>query len=436
MPATACSLRAQLEEAGISFVHGEHEPCIAALAFFDRVDEALVEQLRCADELRLMRVIAIATTPDALVGNTTWELLAAGAADVLACDDLQATTHAITARVTRWAEVDRLVESPIVRSNMIGSSPGFVRLLRHIVEAAAFTSASVLLLGESGTGKEQVARLVHTLDRRPDKKELVTLDCTTVVPELSGSEFFGHERGAFTGAIAQRDGVFALADKGTLFLDEVGELPPALQAQLLRAVQEQTFKRVGGNHWFNAKFRLITATNRELSADVANSAFRRDFYHRITTWVFRLPPLRERVEDIVPLAEHFAREYFGVTRNIAFDDRVREFLHRLPYAGNIRELRQLVIRLCGRHVGDGPITVGDIPTVDLPKPDMRPDGALAQAAAKAVLYGIGLKEIGRVARDAAIRAAIETGGHNVQQAAKLLKVTDRALQMELAKRDN
>ena len=134
------------------------------------------------------------------------------------------------------------------------------------------------------------------------------LDCSTVVPSLSGSEFFGHERGAFTGAIAPRTGAFELADGGTLFLDEVGELPVPLQAELLRAVQERTFKRVGSNVWRQASFRLLCATNRNLLQEQEEGRFRGDFYYRIAGWTVRLPSLSERTEDILPLFGHFYRQ--------------------------------------------------------------------------------------------------------------------------------
>jgi hypothetical protein len=158
-------------------------------------------------------------------------------------------------------------------------------------------------VGESGTGKELVARLVHALDRRTVKKEFVVLDCSTLIPQLSGSEFFGHERGAFTGAITARDGAFALAHEGTLFLDEVGELPPDMQAQLLRVVQEGTFKRIGGNNWKRTEFRLICATNRDLEAEVAAGRFRTDLYYRIAGIRCRLPSPRERSTDIPVLID-------------------------------------------------------------------------------------------------------------------------------------
>ena len=177
--------------------------------------------------------------------------------------------------------------------------------MRELVEVGAFTNASVLIEGESGTGKELLAQLVHDLDLRRQKGDFVILDCAAITPELSGSEFFGHERGAFTGAVNARDGAFALANGGTLFLDEVGELPLTLQAQLLRVVQEHQFKRVGSNTWQRTEFRLVCATNRDLLAGVAEGRFRGDLYHRIAGWVCHVPPLRDRPEDILPLTTHF-----------------------------------------------------------------------------------------------------------------------------------
>jgi transcriptional regulator with GAF, ATPase, and Fis domain len=216
-----------------------------------------------------------------------------------------------------------------------------------------------LITGESGTGKELIARLIHTLDPRQNKRDLVVLDGASVVPELSGSEFFGHERGAFTGAVATREGAFALADGGTLFLDEAGELPMTLQAELLRVMQEGSYKRVGSNNWQRTDFRLVSATNRDLLAEEMRGCFRRDFYYRIAGWVCHLSPLRERPEDILPLARRFM-EKLRPGESYEFDDAAREYLLTRKYPGNVRDLRQLVTRIFYRHVGPGPITVGDI----------------------------------------------------------------------------
>ncbi len=303
---------------------------------------------------------------------------------------------------------------------------------------ARFGSAAVLLCGESGTGKELVARLIHTLDSRTQKRELVILDCTTIVPELSGSEFFGHERGAFTGATGPRDGAFALANGGTLFLDEIGELPLPMQVQLLRVIQERKYKPVGGNQWHKTSFRLVCATNRELVDEVAAGRFRNDLYFRIASCLLNLPPLRERPDDILPLAQHFLAELIGEGKVPEILEPVREFLVRRGYPGNVRELRQLMSRIATRHVGKGPITVGDIPEAERPSPDDPPstwiDPAFETAIRRALCLGVGLKDIGKDATEATIRVAVNEENGNLQLAAKRLGVTDRALQIRRANR--
>jgi len=301
---------------------------------------------------------------------------------------------------------------------------------------AHFTDASVLILGESGTGKELLANLIHALDSRPNKGELVILDCSTIMSELSGSEFFGHERGAFTGAVSSRDGVFALADGGTLFLDEVGELPLTLQAQLLRVIQEHTFKRVGGNAWQRTSFRLVCATNRDLWAQVQRGEFRADLYYRIASYVCQLPPLRERQEDILPLANHFLKELRPDRTPPALAPPVQEYLLRREYPGNVRDLKQVVARMLCRHASQGPITVGCIP------PDDRPiwtenweewrDAGFERAVRVALNRGVGLKDISRSIEETAIRITVEETGGNLQRAAQRLGVTDRALQLRRA----
>ena len=165
-----------------------------------------------------------------------WSVLAAGASDLLDWDSESTTIPQVIAKIERWDEVEMILQSAAVREQIVGAGPDWLAMLRQIVEIAALTLAPVLITGESGTGKELIASLIHAIDRRSSKGEFVLLDCTTIVPELAGSEFFGHERGAYTGAVGQRDGAFAMAHRGTLFLDEVGELPLTLQASLLRVV--------------------------------------------------------------------------------------------------------------------------------------------------------------------------------------------------------
>jgi transcriptional regulator with GAF, ATPase, and Fis domain len=383
------------------------------------------------------RVLAVAVTPSALDAVSSWRLLEAGASDVLTWCGSARPALEVVARLRRWAEVDRLVDASAVRDTMVGGSPAWRSVLRQVVEVAAFTDLSILVTGESGTGKELVAHLIHGLDPRPDKRDLVVLDCTTVIPTLSGSEFFGHERGAFTGAVAARDGAFARADAGTLFLDEVGELPLGLQAELLRVIQEGTYKRVGGNTWRQTRFRLVCATNRDLVTEQARGTFRSDFYHRIAAWRCRLPSLRERTQDILPLVRHFLGELrSGEQEPPDLDPPVRDLLLRRDYPGNVRELRQLVVRIGRRHVGSGPITVGDVPPEERPcvaESDATwPDPALEQSVHRALARGICLKDIASATRETAIRIALANEGGNLQRASRTLGITDRALQLRRA----
>ena len=191
-----------------------NSPWGSGVLLFCEVTSHLCDFLREISRGGYERVLALAISRSALVGDAIWRLLRAGASDVFALDQSARPASEISARLARWDAVDRLVESPLVRNNLIGQSPAWISVLRSTVEVARFTDDSVLLLGESGTGKELAARLIHTLDPHRSKRDLVILDCTTLVPELSGSEFFGHERGAFTGAVNARDGAFALAKWG------------------------------------------------------------------------------------------------------------------------------------------------------------------------------------------------------------------------------
>jgi transcriptional regulator with GAF, ATPase, and Fis domain len=409
------------------------------LIFFDALTEELFELLRDLTRNRLQHVLAIALSREALAGSA-WQLLHAGAADVLVWSDADEMARAVAARVQRWLEIDDILDSPLVKDNLVGESSIWRATLRRLVEVAKFSTAPVLLVGESGTGKELIARLIHTLDARPDKRNLITVDCTTVMPELAGSEFFGHERGAFTTAVAGREGAFALADGGTLFLDEVGELPMRLQAELLRVVQEHTFKRVGSNNWQTTNFRLICATNRDLTVETARGRFRRDFYYRIAAWVFRVPPLRERAGDILDLVDHFIGQLHSNGKPPELDESVRDYILRREYTGNVRDLKQLVTRIMTRHVGPGPITAGDLAEDERPgdeevQKDWR-DDFFENSIKRALALGLGLKEIAGAAADTAIRLAIdsEEGRGRLKRAAQRLGITERALQMHRATR--
>ncbi len=411
-------------------------PCGEGILCFSQFDEEIYDLLRevsCNKE----RVLAIPIVDAVVDTSVVWRLVHAGASDVLVWSSAAEIADRIKARFERWHAVDELVQSPVVQSKLVGISPVWRSVLRQIIEVTRFTSASVLLIGESGTGKELIARLIHELDSRASSNELVILDCTTIVADLSGSEFFGHERGAFTGAVGSRDGAFAAADGGTLFLDEVGELPTPLQAQLLRVIQEGTYKRVGGNIWHRTDFRLVCATNRNLPDAVERREFRSDLYYRIASWVFRLPSLHERREDILPLARHFLHLFRPDDPRLDFDPPVREYLLSQTYAGNVRDLRQLIARISSCHVGRGPITVGDIPADDRPQggptQDSWRDGDFERAIRRALAFRVSLRKISQTAADMAMRIAVDGENGNLQLAARRLGVTDRALQMRRAR---
>ena len=432
--AVASDVLAALEDAGVEAGARADLPASSAgIAVLDHVLAESCDLVREWSDGGAERVLVVLPPGSGLPERDVWSLLRAGASDVMVWDDATGSAAA-AARLERWRVVDDLIASRDVRGRLVGVSKHWQSLLRDLVDVARFTDAFVLLTGESGTGKELLARLIHDLDVRPRKAALVVLDCATVVPTLSGSEFFGHERGAFTGAIAIREGAFAGADGGTLFLDEIGELPAALQAELLRVVQEGTYKRVGSDTWRKTQFRLICATNKDIGDD-AGADFRRDLYHRIIGSIFRVPSLRERPEDILPLVHHFLAEARPKDAPLELDEPVRRLLLARAYPGNVRDLRHLVLRIAARHTGPGPITVGDVPTDERPYDGTggkETDDAFERAIRSAVAAGRTLHEITASAGDAAIAAAVEDTGGNLTRASARLGVTPRALQLRRA----
>ncbi|MEO5858006.1 MAG: sigma 54-interacting transcriptional regulator [Pyrinomonadaceae bacterium] len=227
---------------------------------------------------------------------------------------------------------------------LIGESPLWTKIVQQI-DLVGSSDATVLLTGESGTGKEMVARALHEAGPRRDKP-LVRVNCAAISPELFESEFFGHVKGAFTGAFKDRVGRFQLADGGTIFLDEIGELPLRLQGKLLRVLQEKQFERVGEDRTRTVDVRVIAATNRDLWAEVEKGNFRQDLFYRISVFPIHLPPLRERPEDIAPLARHFLNTLAGKSQKAsskltANDIRV---LRRYSFPGNVRELQNIIER--------------------------------------------------------------------------------------------
>jgi formate hydrogenlyase transcriptional activator len=227
---------------------------------------------------------------------------------------------------------------------IIGNSPALEAVLEQ-VEQVAPTDSTVLIQGETGTGKELIARAIHNLSPRCGRP-FIKLNCAAIPFDLLESELFGHERGAFTGAIAQKVGRFELADKGTLFLDEVGDIPPALQPKLLRVLQEQEFERLGSTRTQQVNIRLVAATNRNLAEMVKRSEFRSDLYYRLNVFPIPLPPLRARRDDIPALVEHFV-ELYSRRMDKPIDQIAPDTMSALtsyPWPGNIRELQNFIER--------------------------------------------------------------------------------------------
>ena len=264
----------------------------------------------------------------------------------------------ITERKRAFEEIQRLkaqlelqnayLQEEVVEAKAFGGLVGQSRALQHIVnqiDLVAPTEASALILGESGTGKELVAREIHQRSRRKDKP-LVRVNCASIPKDLFESEFFGHARGAFTGAIKDRSGRFEAADGGTLFLDEIGEVPLDLQSKLLRVLQEKSYERVGEDRTRQADVRVIAATNRDLKKDVAAGRFREDLFYRLNVFPIQVPPLRERMEDVALLAKHFVEasvKELGCPKPRLTRAAIAK-LQNYHWPGNIRELRNVIER--------------------------------------------------------------------------------------------
>jgi DNA-binding NtrC family response regulator len=289
-------------------------------------------------------------------------------------------------------------------SLVLGTSRAMADAHEMAMRAAA-SDATILLRGESGTGKEVVARAVHAASKRKGGP-FVAINCAALGADLLESELFGHEKGAFTGALRTKPGRLELACGGTLFLDEIGELAAPLQAKLLRVLQEREFERVGGTRSIRSDARIVAATNRELSAEVARGAFREDLYYRLNVVSIRLPPLRDRREDISPLLDHFLRRFAldAGRPALRFSEATRAMLGAYAWPGNVRELANVVERAVVLAIDD---EIG---------PEIVPDEIIESADAAPRGYHEAVLE----AKRAVIRDALrQTGGHQTKAAAVL-----------------
>src|SRR6201988_89180 len=262
--------------------------------------------------------------------------------NVLAFSEVRETSH-LAVNLIACSEVNT---DPVKGSfdGIIGQSSG-LRNVMQLVEMVADTDATVLLLGETGTGKELIARAIHERSQRR-KESFVSLNCAAIPSSLFESELFGHERGAFTGANMQRPGRLELADRGTLFLDEVGDLPLEVQPKLLRTLQERTYERLGSARSNNVDVRLVASTNCDLEQMMEDKQFRSDLYYRLNVFPIRVPPLRERREDIPLLIQHFTQKYARrMNKQIdAIPESTIQKLQRWSWPGNVRELENLIER--------------------------------------------------------------------------------------------
>lgn len=314
---------------------------------------------------------------------------------------------------------------------MVGKSGSTIALYDQINVVAA-TNYSIILYGESGTGKEVIARTIHNMSTRKDKP-FVAMDCGTLSKELAGSELFGHVKGAFTGALQDKEGHFELADGGTLFLDEVANLSLEVQATLLRVIQERKFKRVGGNKEMNVDVRIIVASNENLQDAYRKGRFREDLYHRFNEFSVNLPPLRQRKDDIRPFAEFFLEKTNQeLGKNvIGFDDDVLHTFHHYSWPGNLREFRNVVRRAVLLTPAGEKIKTSSLPW------EMNQSLAPAQPAGIAVTIQQSSQAAPRKEldlKDAAIRAEYETimsvlqqVNFNKKKAAELLNIDRKTL---------
>jgi DNA-binding NtrC family response regulator len=310
-----------------------------------------------------------------------------------------------------------------IDSEIISASPKMETVKKMILKVAR-SNSTVLVRGESGTGKELIARAVHNQSPRAGDM-FQAVNCAAINENLLESELFGHEKGSFTGAHAEKKGLFEIADRGTLFLDEIAELDVGIQAKLLRALQERKIRRVGGTHEIGVDVRVIAATNRDLRAMVSDGRFRDDLYYRINVLSIDVPPLRERREDIPVLIEYFLKKHTRNTSRLVrgLTAETKKLMGDYSWPGNVRQLESAIERAILLCEGDQ-ITVEDLPS------EVRQEvGPASDGAFKLPAEGINFEEVERNL----ITQAMEQTDYNITKAAKLLGLTFRTLQYRLEK---
>jgi DNA-binding NtrC family response regulator len=367
-----------------------------------------------------------------VIGSADFELarraIQCGAVDVLAADEGMGSC---AERIEAWARPEGPKDDLLT---LIGGSPAIVQLHEQIARLDAHDDTTITLLGETGTGKSCVARLLHERSRRA-REPFVTVDCTTLANTLVESELFGHERGAFSGAIQTRRGWVEEAGAGTLLLDEIGELSLDLQTKLLSLLEAKEFSRVGGRKRIPFRARVIAATNRNLASEVSEGRFRRDLYYRLDVFTIELPPLRKRGRDIITLTRHFAgrrAEQLRWPRVPDLDDALERALLAHPFEGNVRELRNLVERAMTQPKPIETLKMSHFPSLSnaTPPPRVALRGPVATSTDPNLEQ---IREAAEVREIEAITESLTLAGGNVSQAARLLGISRHRLYRRMQK---
>ena len=423
---------------------GKHRPAAVVtdlkMPEMDGLD--LLERLRAADEqLPVVLMTAYGTIGDAVraMKHGAFDFIQKPfEGDQLVMTVRRAIEHRLLLRENEALRSHAL--PPRETHNLVGRSPA-MRQVAQQIQQVANSHGTVLIQGESGTGKEVVARTLHAHSPRRDRV-MLCLNCAALSANLLESELFGHEKGAFTGADQQRKGRFELADGGTLLLDEISEIPPELQAKLLRVLQEGQFERVGSSMSMDVDVRVIATTNRDLTRSVADGSFRQDLYYRLNVLPLRLPPLRERTDDVPLLAEHFLQMVADREgrQPKAFDTEAIELLRGYAWPGNVRELQNICERasVLSKHnripagllqpwlMDAGPSARAETPAATLPPSPAMPPPPAAPALQPVV------RSLEEIEREQIVRALGQYQG-NRTHAAKALGIGVRTLGLKLKK---
>ncbi|MBN1829017.1 MAG: sigma-54-dependent Fis family transcriptional regulator [Deltaproteobacteria bacterium] len=385
--------------------------------------EVLEEVKKINPEIDVVMMTAYGTI------ETAVDAMKGGAVDYITkpidLDELLMLINRISERRTLIKENEilraELSERGVTTEQIIYANPAMQQLL-NMAARIAVSRTTVLLEGESGTGKELFARLIHSMSPR-SKKTMIIVNCSALPETLLESELFGHEKGSFTGAVARRIGRFEEADGGTLFLDEIGELSQSVQVKLLRFLQEREFQRLGGNQTIHSDIRIISATNKNLAEVVREGRFRDDLYYRLNVVVMRIPPLRERKEDIAPLVKHFLGKFAAEnSKGInGLSSEAMDMLLKYDYPGNVRELENIIERAVV-IARDPIISVRDLPFQD------------------SLIHAEGFKSEGATMKDSVaslerelIEQALKEAHYNQSRAADLLGTTERTLRYKMKK---